>query len=179
MFLWTSLLCRQRYIVLCLSSDKCTYWKSLWIKVSAHPGYRLVCEPATGCCSLCGGTQSPAGTEYIQQTWRPSGRRWESQNVDMQWYARIAECWYVRIAVFVNIVIAPDRTWCHVLDQSPKVLCYMNWMWMYKVGLLHYGKNHNPDYFGQYLNHDSFWENMMHLLIISSLFNWDKWQWDK
>ena len=34
LFLWTSLLCRQRYSV-SPSSDKCTHYKSLWIKASA------------------------------------------------------------------------------------------------------------------------------------------------
>ena len=34
LFIWTSLLYQQRYIVVSLSSDKCTHCKSLWIKVS-------------------------------------------------------------------------------------------------------------------------------------------------
>ena len=46
--LWTSLLYRRWYIVVSLSSDKCTYCKSFWIKVAANAlkvnVYQLTCS---------------------------------------------------------------------------------------------------------------------------------------
>ena len=48
LFLWTSLLCRQRYSV-SPSSDKCTHYKSLWIKASAKcPKCKCVVPTAAG-----------------------------------------------------------------------------------------------------------------------------------
>ena len=43
--LWTSLLYRQRYIVVYLSSEKCTYSESFWVKTSTKcPEYKPECN---------------------------------------------------------------------------------------------------------------------------------------
>ena len=59
-----------------------------------------------------------------------------------------------------------EMLWIKVFEFVFREL-YLYW----RVGLLDYGKNHNPDCFGQYWNHDYsndyFRENMMHLFSIA------------